>query len=145
MFRQAALPRSLTASRTRSRKLGSRILLDELKPCEILPNEAKLVRELGASRTVVCEAVKSLAAKGLLEACVRTGTRVLEPIHWNLLDLEVLAASHRDAEIAIWSGLVRTWRSCCRARANSWNANSPARRLTGRKSRRRWRAEAAYD
>ena len=36
------------------------------------------------------EAVKTLAAKGLLEARPRIGTRVLEPTHWNLLDLDVL-------------------------------------------------------
>ena len=39
---------------------------------------------------MVREAVKTLAAKGLLEARPRIGTRVLEPTHWNLLDLDVL-------------------------------------------------------
>jgi DNA-binding FadR family transcriptional regulator len=39
---------------------------------------------------VVREAVKSLAANGLLEPRTRTGTRVLKPVHWNLLDLDVL-------------------------------------------------------
>lgn len=72
-------------------ELGSRIVRGDLKPGNTLPNEAELGRELGASRSVVREAVKSLAAKGLLEPRARTGTRVLAPIHWNLLDLDVLA------------------------------------------------------
>ena len=90
MFRQAALPRKRNRFAHAVEALGSRILRGDLKPGEILPNEAELGRELGASRTVVLESVKSLAAKGLLEPRTRTGTRVLEPIHWNLLDLDVL-------------------------------------------------------
>jgi DNA-binding FadR family transcriptional regulator len=71
-------------------ELGSRIVRGDLAPGGALPNEAELCRELGASRSVVREAVKSLAAKGLLELRTRTGTRVLAPSHWNLLDLDVL-------------------------------------------------------
>jgi GntR family galactonate operon transcriptional repressor len=48
------------------------------------------VPRAGASRSVVREAIKSLAAKGLLELRTRTGTRVLASTHWNLLDLDVL-------------------------------------------------------
>jgi GntR family transcriptional regulator, galactonate operon transcriptional repressor len=69
--------------------LGSRIVRGELKPGEMLL-EADLCRELGASRTVVREALKSLSAKGLVDTRTRTGTRVLEAAHWNLLDLDVL-------------------------------------------------------
>jgi DNA-binding FadR family transcriptional regulator len=90
MFRQAALPRKRNRFAQAVEELGSRILRGDLKPGDFLPNEAELGLELGASRTVVREAVKSLAAKGLLELRTRTGTRVLEPIHWNLLDLDVL-------------------------------------------------------
>ncbi len=71
-------------------ELGSRIVRGDLAPGAALPNEAQLCLELGASRSVVREAVKSLAAKGLLELRTRTGTRVLAPTHWNLLDLDVL-------------------------------------------------------
>lgn len=90
MFRQATLPRTRNRFANAVEDLGSRILRGDLKPGEILPNEAELGRELGASRTVVREAVKSLAAKGLLQPRTRTGTRVLESFHWNLLDLDVL-------------------------------------------------------
>ena len=71
-------------------EIGSRIVSGALKPTDPLPNEAVLGREFGASRSVIREAVKSLAAKGLLESRTRTGIRVLPPIHWNLLDAEVL-------------------------------------------------------
>ena len=71
--------------------LGSRIIRGDYRPGETLPNEADLGREIGISRSVVREAVKSLASKGLLEARTRIGTRVLPPSNWNLLDLDVLS------------------------------------------------------
>lgn len=70
--------------------LGSRIVRGDLKPGDPFPNEADLGREFGASRSVIREAVKSLAAKGLLESRTRTGIRVLPASHWNLLDIDVL-------------------------------------------------------
>ena len=71
-------------------ELGSRIVRGDVKPGETLPNEAELGRALGASRTVVREAVKSLASKGLIEPRTRVGTKVLPSAQWNLLDLDVL-------------------------------------------------------
>jgi DNA-binding FadR family transcriptional regulator len=71
-------------------ELGRRIVGGEFKPGEALPNEAVLGEEFGASRSVIREAVKSLAAKGLIESRTRTGIRVLVPMHWNLLDPQVL-------------------------------------------------------
>src|SRR5688572_17485376 len=71
-------------------ELGSRIVRGDFNPGAPLPNEADLGLEYGASRSVIREAVKSLAAKGLLESRTRTGIRVLPPMHWNLLDPEVL-------------------------------------------------------
>ena len=90
--------RSLHASSPRKRnlfaqtvdQLGSHIVGGNYKPGDTLPNEAVLCRELGASRSVVREAVKSLASKGLLELRTRIGTRVLPSAHWNLLDIDVL-------------------------------------------------------
>jgi DNA-binding FadR family transcriptional regulator len=70
--------------------LGARIVGGALRPGDTLPNEAELGRALGASRSVVREAVKTLAGKGLVEPRARTGTRVLAPMHWNLLDADVL-------------------------------------------------------
>lgn len=71
-------------------ELGSRIVRGDFEPGEAVPNEADLGREFQASRSVIREAVKSLAAKGLLEAKTRSGTRVLPSTSWNLLDLDVL-------------------------------------------------------
>ncbi len=71
-------------------ELGWRIVGGEFRPGEPLPNEAVLGEEFGASRSVIREAVKSLAAKGLLESRTRTGIRVLAPMHWNLLDPQLL-------------------------------------------------------
>jgi GntR family transcriptional regulator, galactonate operon transcriptional repressor len=70
--------------------LGSRIVRGDFKPGSALPNEAVLGQEFEASRSVIREAVKALAAKGMIESRTRTGIRVLSPIHWNLLDPEVL-------------------------------------------------------
>jgi GntR family transcriptional regulator, galactonate operon transcriptional repressor len=90
MFRESATRRRNLFGQVVER-LGSRIVSGELKPGQTLPNETDLGLEMGASRTVVREAMKSLAAKGLLVARARTGTRVLPQTQWNLLDLDVLS------------------------------------------------------
>lgn len=56
-----------------------------------LPGDAELQKQQGVSRTVVREALKTLAAKGLIEARTRVGTRVRPRQHWNLFDADVLA------------------------------------------------------
>ena len=70
--------------------LGKRIVSGELNPGVPFPKEADLGREFGASRSVIREAVKALAARGMIESQTKTGIRVLEAMHWNLLDTEVL-------------------------------------------------------
>ena len=72
-------------------QIGRRILGGELAPGAMLPREAELVRELGISRTAVREAIKVLAAKGLVESRQRLGMRVRPARAWNLLDPDVLA------------------------------------------------------
>ena len=71
-------------------ELGTRIVRGDIKPNDPFPIEASLGREFGASRSVIREAVKSLAARGLIESKTRMGIRVLPAMHWNLLDAEVL-------------------------------------------------------
>jgi GntR family transcriptional regulator, galactonate operon transcriptional repressor len=71
-------------------ELGARIVRGEIPPGGAFPIEAELGQEFGASRSVIREAVKSLAAKGLLESRTRTGIRILPPERWNLFDLDVL-------------------------------------------------------
>lgn len=71
-------------------ELGSRIVRGDIKPGNPFPIEAELGQEFGASRSVIREVVKSLAAKGLLESRTRTGIRVLPESRWNLFDTDVL-------------------------------------------------------
>ena len=70
--------------------LGRRILAGEVKPGEPLPQEWTLCSQMGVSRTVVREAIKSLAAKGLVESRAKRGTIVRPARSWNYLDPEVL-------------------------------------------------------
>jgi len=73
--------------------IGRKILSGDLPPGALLPAEP----ELGASRTVVREAVKVLAAKGLIESRPKIGTRVGPRHRWNLLDPDVLAWQQEGA------------------------------------------------
>ncbi|HEX2115999.1 MAG TPA: FadR/GntR family transcriptional regulator [Alphaproteobacteria bacterium] len=89
-FRRVAPPRKRNLFSHVVEEVGSGIVRGVYKPGDVLPVEGELGRALGASRSVVREAIKSLAAKGLVVSRTRTGTRVLAPTHWNLLDLDVL-------------------------------------------------------
>ena len=60
-----------------------------------LPPEPQLCEALGVSRTVVREAVKSLAAKGLLSTGPKVGTRVQPSEQWNWFDPDVVAWQSR--------------------------------------------------
>lgn len=71
--------------------IGLKVLAGELRPGELLPNEAVWSELLGVSRTVLREATKVLISKGLLESRPKTGTRVRPIESWNLLDPDVLA------------------------------------------------------
>lgn len=70
--------------------LGRRILAGEYPQGSTLPTEAQLCDEFGVSRTAMREAVKMLAAKGLLVSRQRAGTRVQDIESWNRLDPDVL-------------------------------------------------------
>ena len=81
-------------------EIGQQILRGDLAPGEVLPNETDLGTNFGVSRTVLREAIKVLAAKGLVESRTKVGTRVKARDQWNMLDPDVLSwslASH-DAE-----------------------------------------------
>jgi len=57
----------------------------------VFPNEAGLCQQLGVSRSILREAVKVLADKGMIEVRPRTGTRSRPRSQWNLLDPDILA------------------------------------------------------
>ena len=82
-------------------ELGCRVVGGGYAAGALLPNEDRLCEELRVSRTALREAVKVLAAKGLLESRPRIGTRVRPRDSWNLLDPDILAwrcATGADAE-----------------------------------------------
>jgi DNA-binding FadR family transcriptional regulator len=83
------------------KELGQRVVGGVYPAGALLPNEEQLCQELQVSRTALREAVKVLAAKGLLESRPRIGTRVRARELWNLLDPDILAwrcATGADAE-----------------------------------------------
>jgi len=73
-----------------ARELGLQILEGKLAPGTVLPNETEFGQQLGVSRTALREAVKVLAAKGLVEVRRKTGTRIRPQHDWNALDPDVL-------------------------------------------------------
>lgn len=72
-------------------ELGFAIVSGQYKQGSILPPDTELLDRFRVSRTVLREALKTLAAKGLIEARARIGTRVLPRNRWNLFDADVLA------------------------------------------------------
>lgn len=71
--------------------LGFAIVSGTYAEGSILPPDIELLDRFGVSRTVLREALKTLAAKGMIEARARIGTRVLPRQRWNLFDADVLA------------------------------------------------------
>jgi DNA-binding FadR family transcriptional regulator len=69
--------------------LGHAIVAGEF-PRGLLPTEPELERRFAVSRSVVREAVKMLAAKGLVVTRPRQGTRIEPDAAWNLFDPLVL-------------------------------------------------------
>ena len=76
----AALPASL----------GSRSCPDAYKPGDLLDGEIAASEQFAVSRTAYREAVRILAAKGLVDARPKVGTRIKPQSQWNLLDPDVL-------------------------------------------------------
>lgn len=70
--------------------LGESIVGGVFQPGDPLPGEAQLAGQMAISRTVLREALKVLAAKGLIETRQKTGMRVRDPRYWNHLDADVL-------------------------------------------------------
>lgn len=74
-------------------EVGQRILRGDFPPGSVLPNESAFSVELKVSRTALREAIKVLAAKGLVDSRPKIGTRVRPRNQWNMLDPDVLAWS----------------------------------------------------
>jgi len=72
-------------------QLGLRIVRGEYQPGQVLARGDELAASMGVSRTVLREAMKVLADKGLVESRPRAGTRVRGHNEWNLVDPDVIA------------------------------------------------------
>lgn len=86
---QAASGRRLKASL--AQRLAVLILSGELPEGHVFPNEVEYARQIGVSRSVLREAFRILAAKGLVISRPKTGTRVSSRRQWSLLDPDLLA------------------------------------------------------
>ncbi|MBA2397119.1 MAG: FadR family transcriptional regulator [Bradyrhizobium sp.] len=71
--------------------LGREIAQDRIAVGTALPPEPDLEIRFGVGRGVIREAVKTLAAKGLVSVRPRHGTHVLPRSEWSLLDRDVLS------------------------------------------------------
>ena len=60
------------------REIHDYMIRHQLKPGDLLPSEAELCREIGVSRNVIREAIKSMELMGMVEARPGRGTEVRE-------------------------------------------------------------------
>ncbi len=90
-------------------ELGLQITRGHLEAGQVIdPNE--LVQSFGVSRTVIREALKVLATKGLVDARPKRGTFITERARWQLLDGDVIrwrAGGNPDPLLLVELGEVR--------------------------------------
>ncbi|TAU53060.1 FadR family transcriptional regulator [Rhizobium leguminosarum] len=72
-------------------ELGKAIVAGTYPVGSILPGDTELAQRFKVSRTVLRETMKTLAAKGMVVAKARVGTRVTEKNLWNMFDSEIIA------------------------------------------------------
>ena len=90
------LPRLSLNARIRSahalitRDIAMRIMRGDYPENSILPNENVFIDEFRISRTALREALKTLAAKGLIISKTKIGTKVLPSPFWNMFDPQLL-------------------------------------------------------
>jgi DNA-binding FadR family transcriptional regulator len=90
-FTARARRRSLRLHGTIARDLGVMIVSGRYQPGDLLNGEIAASDRLHVSRGAYREAVRILAAKGLVESRPKVGTRVSQQERWHLLDPDVLA------------------------------------------------------
>jgi len=74
-----------------ARNIGVKIISGKYKPGQLLEGEISASETLHVSRTVYREAVRILAAKGLVVSRPKVGTRISPQSTWHLLDPDVLS------------------------------------------------------
>jgi DNA-binding FadR family transcriptional regulator len=82
---------SLRLHGTIARDLGVRIVSGRIPPGSMLDGEIEASERLKVSRTAYREAVRILAAKGMVESRPKFGTRISEAWRWHLLDPDVIS------------------------------------------------------
>lgn len=95
-MRRGVLETAISGKKTRTShaqvvdELGRAIVSGEYPVGATLPGDLDLAQRFKVSRTVLREAMKTLAAKGLIVPRARIGTRVTPKTQWNLFDGDVL-------------------------------------------------------
>jgi DNA-binding FadR family transcriptional regulator len=79
-------------------EIGHGIVTGTFPVGSILPSDAAMMERFGVSRTVLREALRTLEAKGMVEARPKVGTRVAPRSRWNFFDPQVLSW-HFDARL----------------------------------------------
>ncbi|MDP2780699.1 FadR/GntR family transcriptional regulator [Devosia sp.] len=72
-------------------EIGLGIVTGRFPIGSILANDAEMMETYGVSRTVLREALKTLEAKGMVEARPKVGTRVTPSSRWSFFDPQVLS------------------------------------------------------
>lgn len=89
-------------------EIGNAIVAGQTPVGSVLPSDAVMMETYGVSRTVLREALKTLEAKGLVEARPKVGTRVSPRSRWNFFDPQVLAWHfHAPADPDFYESLFR--------------------------------------
>lgn len=70
--------------------IGRAIVRGTYAPGDLVPKEAELTEQYAVSRTSVREAMRVLAAKGLVDIRQKIGTRVRRTDQWNAFDVDIL-------------------------------------------------------
>ena len=73
-----------------ARAVALEILAGRYQQGAVLPSDQQLMSAFGVSRTVLREALKMLASKGLIKARARVGTSVRQRVEWHLFDPDIL-------------------------------------------------------
>lgn len=82
--------RSLRLHGSIAQEIGTAIVTGRYQPNDLLPNEVTFSEKLQVSRTAYREAVRILAAKGLVTSRPKAGTRISPRRSWHVLDPDVL-------------------------------------------------------
>lgn len=83
-------PKARSAHDLVTQGIGHSIMQGRFPIGSTLPGDAELMEFFGVSRTALREAMKTLAAKGLIESKTKVGTKVLGRNNWNMFDADII-------------------------------------------------------